>query len=107
MGTAIVLIGFLLCWSAGAQGVIRTVGPQPATGFNPFMYALDTFLPIVDFGLESAWRPDVKAAWRPISHLDLSVSVWLVQGYLWFEILTGWVISTLAVVALTGVMRRS
>jgi hypothetical protein len=58
---------------------------------NPWIYSLDTLLPIVDFHQETYWTPkDGLVRWL----------------YLPVHIMMGWVITTLFVVSFTGLVRR-
>ena len=59
------------------------------------MYSIDVFLPIVDFYQEGAWRPDTAAFWGQ-----------LVRYYLWLHITLGWVLTTLWVAGLSGLVKR-
>lgn len=75
--------------------------PIEYTPFSPFWYALDTLIPLVDLGQETAWSP---------SPIDQSVIKdpwgWAVLIYLYLHIIMGWVLTTLTVVALTGVIKK-
>lgn len=75
--------------------------PIEYTPFSPFWYALDTLIPLVDLGQESAWSP---------SPIDQSIIKdpwgWAVLVYLYAHIIMGWVLTTLTVVALTGVIKK-
>jgi len=65
--------------------------------FNPLIFSLDVFVPLVDLHQESSWEPrSVKGVW----FWGHGVRLWY-----WFQILAGWVLTTLAVVALTGAVR--
>ncbi|HRJ60290.1 MAG TPA: hypothetical protein PKZ97_00600 [Azospirillaceae bacterium] len=75
--------------------------PIEYTPFSPFWYALDTLIPLVDLGQETAWSP---------SPIDQSVFKdpwgWAVLIYLYAHIIMGWLLTTLTVVALTGVIKK-
>lgn len=75
--------------------------PIEYTPFSPFWYALDTLIPLVDLGQETAWSP---------SPIDQSIFKdflgWAVLIYLYLHIIMGWVLTTLTVVALTGVIKK-
>jgi hypothetical protein len=75
--------------------------PIEYTPFSPFWYAVDTLIPLVDLGQETAWSP---------SPIDQSVIKdpwgWAVLIYLYVHIIMGWVLTTLTVVALTGVIKK-
>lgn len=60
--------------------------------FNPWVYALDTFLPLVDFHQEEYWTP--RSGW------------WAKDFYLPFHIISGWVIATLFAASFTRLARQ-
>ena len=64
--------------------------------FQSLVYATDTFLPIVDLHQERFWLPNRSAGrW--------GLALWV---YLWLHIACGWVLSTVAVAGLTGLVRK-
>ncbi len=69
--------------------------PPEYPRFQPHLYSLDVFLPIVDLHQESFWLPKAGTGWG-----------WAVMAYLWLHILLGWVLTTVAVAGLTGLVRR-
>lgn len=75
--------------------------PPEYPPFSGFWYSLDTLLPLVDLGQSAAWSPSPIAP-----DLRDDPGGWAVTIYLYFHIMAGWVLSTLTVVALTGVIRR-
>ena len=85
----IVLGAFLFqSGSDGAQFEKTIAGEPPA--FNTFVYSLDSFVPLIDLH---------QAKYRlPISR-GLRV-------YLWLHIASGWILTTLLVVGLTGLVRK-
>ncbi len=74
--------------------------------FNAVMYSVDMFVPLVDLHQASYWLPNANRG----SRLNLkvcSVSTGsLLRSYLWFHIVSGWALTTLLVVGLTGLIRR-
>jgi hypothetical protein len=75
--------------------------PNEYTPFSPFWYSLDTLIPLVDLGQEGAWSPS------PIEGSPLEDPWgWAVLIYLYIHIIMGWVLTTLTVVALTGVIKK-
>lgn len=72
--------------------------------FNPFLYSLDTFLPILNLGTEPYWRPNENywVAWRgiewPIGHLLLAIYV--------FEQIFGALLVSLMITGFTGLLTR-
>jgi len=78
--------------------------------FCPWIYSLDTFLPIVDLHQEGRWLPnrgggDLVTAFCPDRYIGIT---WGELLYMWFwlEILLGWLLTTLALAGLTGLIRR-
>ncbi len=57
--------------------------------FQPFIYSLDTLLPIVNLHQEDFWMPTGYYRW-----------------YMWFHIGAGWFFTTMAVVGFTGLVRK-
>ena len=65
--------------------------------FEPIIYSIDTFVPLVNLHQETHWIPQPEGkpgAWS-FSRL-----------YLWVHIAMGWVITTLLVASLTGVVKK-
>ncbi|SOD93315.1 hypothetical protein SAMN05421508_10326 [Caenispirillum bisanense] len=86
------------CINAYSEGVNKKYGSWPPYNyveFNPFLYSLDVFLPIVDIGQERFWGPTTSGPWT---------TIWFLRV---FQILTGWVFSGLVVAYFSGVMRKS
>ena len=78
--------------------------PAGYPSFNPLIYSLDTFLPIVDLDQASKWQPNDH---RTCSSFDRGVPCGLLlRWYLWVQILMGWLLTTLGVAAITGLVRR-
>ncbi len=71
------------------------VVPAAYPVFNPLIYSMDTFVPFVDLHQENYWLPDANKEWGGIF-----------RWYLWGHIVMGWVLSTLAAVGLTGLIRK-
>jgi hypothetical protein len=62
---------------------------QPSPRFQPFVYALDTLLPVVDLHQQDNWIPSGLAQW-----------------WAWASILAGWVLTTAVAAALTGLIKK-
>jgi hypothetical protein len=92
-----IILGYFVFNWANSTGVMEFVGNQDIINpiFNPFVYSLDVFLPIVDLHHESAWSPISTAEFGKF-----------VQSFIYFQILAGWLFTTLAVAAVTGLVRR-
>lgn len=90
--------------TSSAGGAVCAVESQRC--FNPLVYSLDAFLPVVNLHQEEFWlphhgRPDLVPAppwggtWGDVACI-----------YLWFHIGAGWFITTVLIAGLTGLVRR-
>ena len=59
------------------------------------MYSVDAFVPIIDLHQEKYWLPDVRKGYG-----------WLYRAYLWLHISFGWILTTVLVVGLTGLVKK-
>lgn len=69
--------------------------PADYPEFNSFVYSVDSFLPIVDLHQENYWLPRGDGDWG-----------WFFRLYLWLHIAVGWLLSTVAVFGLTGLIKK-
>lgn len=104
-GLLVVVFGTLVFASLGESSFAptHTSGTQAYAAFNPLAYSLDVFIPIIHLGQASEWAPRDNVQWWPFG---LRTTGAIVQGYLWIHIILGWMVSTLAVAAFTGLVRR-
>ena len=77
-------------------------------GYPPLVfpvYSLDVLLPIIDFQQDSKWRPDraARMTWLGIEHVPIG---WIALVWSWFQIALGWILSTLLVGSVTGLIRK-
>ncbi len=93
-GVAALMIGLGLVTAAQLMGLV--IEP-PTPWFVPIFLILDVFLPIVDLGVNSNWEIATEKG---------GAFAWIVTGYLWSLTLVGWGTVTLAVAALTGIVKR-
>ena len=79
------------CWLAKNAG-------KDFTRFQPFVYSLDTFIPIVDLHQETNWipQPERGTTW---------IGRWA-RFYLWVHIAFGWILTTVAVAGFTGLIKK-
>ena len=73
--------------------------------FNALIFSLESFTPLLKLDQSSNWAPNAKCGaalhfWRV--HLTTGS---LLRVYLWFHILAGWVLTSLWVGALTGLVK--
>ena len=69
--------------------------PKNHPRFNALMYSIDVFIPIVDLRQESYWLPRY-----------VEKQGWTYVIYMWFHIAFGWILTTLGVVGLTGIVKK-
>jgi hypothetical protein len=73
--------------------------------FNPFIYSAETFVPLLKLGISDHWMPNANRG----DPVNLGIAVLptgsLLRGYLWFHIIAGWVLTTLWVGGLTGLVK--
>jgi hypothetical protein len=71
--------------------------------FNAGLYALDTFVPLIDLHQQTYWLPDAdKGNTVPLVSLKSGA---VLRWYLWLHILLGWVLTSLWVAGFTGLVR--
>ena len=109
IGIVVVLLGWLFFW-AGYRAEVMTPakeGADASGGFCALMYSLDVFVPLVDLRQASYCMPNANLTGEvSISDkLKLTVSGKYLRYYLWFEVIAGWILTTLLVVGLTGLVR--
>jgi hypothetical protein len=81
--------------------------------FNPFIYSLENFLPLVDLHMAKHWMPNPNA-WpialvSPFSEVPIPSPPWLgrfLRCYLWAHILLGWFFTSMFIAGITGLVRR-
>jgi hypothetical protein len=78
--------------------------------FNALVYSLETFVPFLKLGINEHWTPNAKSG-EPLKVLSIgalrlsTTTGALLRGYLWFHIIAGWVLTTLWVGGLTGLVK--
>lgn len=86
---------------------LNGVLPDGYPAFSPFIYSLDVFLPIVSFGQEDHWRPA-----NVLFQERLQARWWKPSTWNWYRIynrlhiVLGWLFTSIAVLAFTGVIKR-
>lgn len=87
-GAAVIAIGWLVFSSS--LGHVEFQRDMDAPALHSLVYSIDVFLPIVDLGQAGAYRP---------------VDWWPSLVY-WLEIGLGWILTTLGVAGITGLIRN-
>jgi hypothetical protein len=70
--------------------------PKDYPTFSAWAYSIDAFIPFLDLVLERYWIPNADAGWFGA----------FLRIYLWFHIVVGWILSTLFLTGVTGIIRR-
>ncbi|MDO8433236.1 MAG: hypothetical protein Q7S58_12585 [Candidatus Binatus sp.] len=97
----------------GAYKTFVKTGDAPPhyPSFNPFVYSLENFLPVVVLYQDQYWRPNarhtIRRKMRRVNdRLDgSSRPSRLLRSYLWLHILAGWMITPLLFAGLSGLVR--
>lgn len=109
IGLIVIGLGWFL-FNAGFQAA--SMSPTKDSGnypeFQALVYSLDVFLPVIDLHQSSYWLPNATKDFKlGISEkMSIQVSGKALWYYVWFEIAAGWVLTTLFVVSLSGLVRR-
>lgn len=122
IGLVIVFVGWILFWTGSRADVMTptkdTIYVSKGNGenshvsndypkFNALVYSLDVFVPLIDLRQASYWLPNAnrdgelhisEERYIPLSGKALCC-------YFWFEIIAGWVLTTLLIVGVTGLVR--
>jgi hypothetical protein len=95
--------------NSSGQVVIVNKKPKRADDypvFNPFVYSLESFTPLLKLDQSANWAPNANhvAQWR-VGRWEMTVTGGELRWYLWFHIIAGWVLTTLWVGAVTGLVK--
>jgi hypothetical protein len=100
----------LITPAGDAKYTIEKDGARPSSDdypkFNAFVYSLENFVPIVRLGIGEHWTPNANRLAASGNRLRFPPRTggWL-RGYLWFHIIAGWVLTTLWVGGITGIVK--
>lgn len=112
----VILGSILFGWGYNAH-VVTPLETKPPIWhvhpFNPFIYSLENFLPLVDLHMAKHWMPNPNA-WpialvSPFSEVPIPSPPWLgrfLRCYLWAHILLGWFFTSMFIAGITGLVRR-
>lgn len=113
-------LGAILFGWGHSAGVITPSGkdsPAQAAPFNPVIYSLENFLPLVDLHQAKQWLPDPNIRQpHPVTlfsgrfRCEYQSPPWLgrvLRWYLWVHILAGWFFSAMFIAGITGLVRRT
>ena len=81
--------------------------------FNPLLYSLDVFVPVLDLGMDRYWRPNpnhLRPAWGETLWMTGSALYWMTGSALyWLTILQrflGAILIAIMVTSFTGLLTR-
>ncbi|MBV8215059.1 MAG: hypothetical protein JOZ08_17770 [Verrucomicrobia bacterium] len=75
--------------------------------FNPLVYSIETFVPLLKLGVSDRWTPNANLGGTiAVGGFALPMT-WgaLLQGYLYFHIVFGWVLTALWAGAISGLLK--
>jgi|SRR5579872_1282166 len=112
-----VFIGTLIfSWGKNSNVIMQVDEKRPPAAFqsfNPFIYSLENFVPLVNLRMAAHWMPDANAAPTPLlipfSDQLAPAPRWLgsyIRWYLWLHILLGWFFTAMLLAGVTGLVRR-
>ena len=116
----VILIGWLLFWAGficeivtptEEKAYLEQKNGKPRLSelypkFNPFVYSLETFVPLLQLGISKSWVPNAnRSGSLRLGGLVLPISGSLLRVYLWFHIIAGWILTTLWVGGLMGLVK--
>jgi hypothetical protein len=73
--------------------------------FNPFIYSVETFVPLLKLGISQYWMPNASSGLPVNLGIVVLPTGSLLRWYLWFHIIAGWVLSALWVGGITGLVK--
>ncbi|WP_321338493.1 hypothetical protein [Breoghania sp.] len=89
----------------------------PYPTFQPLLYSLDLFVPILDFGSDTLWRADVTASppfkkplvsigWQPWNFIHSIPVGWFAHILAIFERVVGAIMVAITIIGFTGLVKR-
>ncbi len=120
----LVLAGFLLFWGGYLAGSVTPTDkdayacfkkggqlPPHYETFHASIYSLENSFPLVKLGQADRWQPDPNhSQYRPTKWaprwLRLVLSPPLLRWFRWVQICLGWILATLFVAGITGIVRK-
>jgi len=116
-----VIVGaWLFFWGHESEAIVQLdlKAGERFLAFNPFVYSLETFLPLVELHQAKYWGPDPDprhrppvrlAAFRPLSQLQIRFGPAFgkyLRWYLWLHILAGWFFTSMLIAGITGLVQK-
>jgi hypothetical protein len=94
---ALVVVGWAIFLWGGKRKWIRSTEDHPEhyEPFNPFIYSLETLLPLVDLYQAKHWVPNAK-----------SLGGKTLRCYLWVHTILGWFLTAMLIAGVTGLVQK-
>lgn len=118
IGLVVIAVGWGLFFVARRKGLITATkkeefaskGTDDGQPYYPkfcaLVYSLDMFVPVIDLHQASYWLPNAKRGKELLKLKWFNLRCGgLFRLYLWIHIILGWILTTLFVVGLTGLIR--
>lgn len=103
---AFILIGFLIFKVGHKAGVIVQTEKKEYEKFNALVYSIEMFVPVLDLYMKKYWIADAnKSGTLKLKKLSLTIKGKYIRGYMWIHIGLGWLLTTLLIVGLTGLVK--
>jgi len=111
IGVVLVAIGCGLFFAAGREGIMVPTQSEavPAyTSFHALHYSIDIFVPLVDLDQADYWAPHEgrSGTLLTVGNYTIPLSGLFLRWVGWLLNILGWVLTTLLVTGLAGVIRR-
>jgi hypothetical protein len=115
----VLMLATVFFWWAGQSGVMEptdlsrqdeveaTECNRDYPCYQPFVYAADVMVPIVDFGQRDAWTPDVARAGSDVTGWWGAVGGTLVRWVTVLLVMIGWVLTAAFIAAVGSTISRS
>src|SRR5205807_4691352 len=82
-----------------------TVKSEASLPFDPLFYSLESFTPLLKLGQSAVWTPNTNQSEVRINHYSLPFTGSFLRSYLYAHIILGWLLTSLWVGAVTGLMK--
>jgi hypothetical protein len=76
--------------------------------FNSLIYSVDLFIPVIDLHMKNYWLPNAnnKSELRISNRINIPISGSIIRIWFWLHIILGWILITLFIVGLTGLIKK-
>ncbi len=71
--------------------------------FGALFYSIEMFVPVLDLHMKKYWRPDANKSGKILRFIPVRGD--FIRGYMWVHIILGWILTTLLIVGLTGLVK--